>query len=312
MSDHILKITRGSLSLSAEPAKGGNITSFTRQTAQGLTHIFAPATADHPASCVLAPIGNRQPCTKMVDGVLRQVGPAWGRETGNYLHGDGWHAAWAVRDHGSAHLTLAHSKKKTPLSWDSYDAEQEFRFIDDETLLIRISITNTDDYDLYAGPAHHPWFPRDEQTIVQIDAPDKKVWLFDYDMRLQPESLVDLPPLWDFNAGVRMMDPRQPTMTSVGDTFLMDSCLPNVGDIRVIQPRDQLEIHITTDSPTHAVIYNPTLDKDFCVVEAVPTIPYAEQLMQQGVSDTGATVLKKGQTQTFNTYFRIKAHKAAL
>lgn len=307
----VLQISKGRLALGVAPAQGGNVTFFTLQTDSKIIDIFAPATASHPASCVLTPIGNRQPCTKMVDGQLRNVGPAWGKEAGNYLHGDGWHTPWTVKEQGPDFIILSHSKQKSADSWDSYDAEQQFRLLDESTLLISVSVTNTDQYDLYAGPGHHPWFPRDEQTMVQIDAPEKKVWLFDYDMRLQPDRLVALPPLWDFNAGVRMMDPRLPSITSIGDTFLMDSCLPNVGAMRVIQPRDKLEVVITTDGPTHAVIYNPTLEKDFCVVEAVPTIPYAEQLMQQGVADTGGAVLKTGETMTFNTYFHIKQESPA-
>lgn len=307
MSDKILTIQKGLFSLGINPSNGGCLTHFTMKTGNSaLTNIFAPATKDHPASCIMTPIGNRQPCVKIINGEERRVGPQFGKETGNYLHGDGWKASWAVKEHGDDYIILAHSKKKTPDSCDSYDAEQEFRLIGENTLLMGVSVTNTDTDDLAAGPGHHPWFPRDEMTIVKIDAPDKKVWLFDYDMRLQPESLVDLPKFWDFNGGVRMMDPRLPEIRSIGDIFLMDSCLPNVKGIRIIQPRDHLEVIMTSSREGHAVVYNPTLEKDFCVVEAVPSIPYAEQLMKQGVKDTGATVLKTGETMKFDTYLQIK------
>jgi aldose 1-epimerase len=303
MSGQILKIHKGSYSLGVCPEDGGCVTYFTKSAID----IFTPRNKDHPASIIMTPIGNRQSCTRIVNGAEYRVGPQHGNETGNYLHGDGWKSSWSVKDHAEDRIVLSHTKTQSPEACDSYYAEQELHLLDNDILLMGVSVTNTGKDNLVAGPGHHPWFPRDEQTIVQIDAPDKKAWIFDYNMRLQPSDYVDLPPEWDFNAGVRMTDKRLSSTVSIGDEFLMDSCITNVGVIRVIQPSQNLEIIITTDRKGHAVVYNPTREKDFCVVEAVPSIPYAAQLREQGVANTGATVLKTGETMKFNTYLKIQS-----
>ncbi|MDB5490690.1 MAG: galactose-epimerase [Micavibrio sp.] len=302
MSERILEIRKNSYALGIGPENGGCVTFFKKAA----TDIFAPFNQDHPASIVMTPIGNRQSCTRSVNGVEYRVGSQHGKETGNYLHGDGWKSSWSVKAHEDEHIILSHTKNQTPEACDSYYAEQEFRLLENDTLLMGVSVTNTGKDDLVAGPGHHPWFPRDEQTIVRIDAPAQKVWVFDYNMRLQPSSLIDLPAEWDFNSGVRMMNEKLPSTISIADEFLMDSCIPNVGAIHVIQPSQGFEIVMTTDRKGHAVVYNPTREKDFCVVEAVPSIPYAAQLMAQGVKDTGATVLKTGETMKFNTYLKIQ------
>jgi len=302
MSASILKIHKGSYSLGISPEQGGCVTYFRKDT----TDIFAPRNADHPASIIMTPIGNRQACTRIINGMEYNVGPQHGDETGNYLHGDGWKSPWSVKSNEDDRIILSHTKRTSADSCDSYDAEQEFHLLDNDTLLMGVSVTNTGKEDLVAGPAHHPWFPRDDRTIVRIDAPDKKVWLFDYNMRLQPSSLVDLPPAWGFNTGLRMMDENLSSTISIGDEYLIDSCIPNVSLIRVIQPTHNFEVIMTTDRKGHAVVYNPSREKDFCAVEAVSSIPYAAQLMEQGVKNTGASILKTGETMTFNTHLKIQ------
>jgi aldose 1-epimerase len=82
-----------------------------------------------------------------------------------HVHGTAWHRAWTARqlEPAEALLTL---EVTDPAAY-SYRASQHFT-LDKDALVLMTSVTNAGAMPLPFGFGHHPWFNRDDDTIIQF------------------------------------------------------------------------------------------------------------------------------------------------
>jgi aldose 1-epimerase len=307
MSSHaIFSIQSPDKNLTLEfcPSVGGCITSFRKDS----INLFRPWDGINPlipgntASFPMTPVSNRiANCKLEFEGKTYEILPPFGEEP-NYLHGDGWTSAWDIKSQGPHHVTLGLKQTYSSLSPYDYEAEQSYH-LENDTLHIDMAIMNTGRR-LPFGMGHHPYFPRTENTVVKANLP--KVWLCDGNMH--PTELIDTPEKWNFARGVRMADPVMlPPSQGFRGRDLIDNCFPGWdGRAEILQPNQGLKIIVTADPIfAHMVIYNPPLDRNFFVLEAVSNIIDAFNQMARGVENTGTVILDKGETMKGRTSFTV-------
>ncbi|MBL4879121.1 MAG: hypothetical protein JKY78_09545, partial [Hyphomonas sp.] len=93
------------------------------------------------------------------------------------IHGQAWHAAWQVAEHGSDHARLVFDYRPGDWPW-AYRAEQDFTLREDG-LDLTLRLTNQSEDPMPAGLGWHPYFPRmDARVTVPVD----RVWTSDEGM----------------------------------------------------------------------------------------------------------------------------------
>lgn len=115
------------------------------------------------------------------------------------IHGDGWHSAWDVIEHGLARVVLGLRSRAIP-PFD-YEATQTFS-LTGATLTHALSARNCGSDALPYGLGLHPWLPRTPATILQAQATG--VWLEqppEFPAKVTPEPI---PAKWDFSAPRRL------------------------------------------------------------------------------------------------------------
>jgi aldose 1-epimerase len=82
-----------------------------------------------------------------------------------HVHGTAWHRAWTAKklDAAEALLTL---EVTDPAAY-SYRASQHFA-LNEGALVLGTSVTNTGALPMPFGFGHHPWFNRDDDTLIQF------------------------------------------------------------------------------------------------------------------------------------------------
>ena len=193
------------------------------------------------------------------------------------IHGQAWHAAWQVAEHGSNHARLVFDYRPEDWPW-AYRAEQDFRLRDDG-LDLMLRLTNHGDDSMPAGLGWHPYFPRlDARVKVPVD----RVWMSDEGMI--PDRLV-MPA-----AGADLSDWR------MVDELDLDNAFTVSDQISCIEwPGRNLRVEMVSDAELgHMVIYTPKQEEFFCV-EPVSHAPDAVN-SQHPAELTGLHSLEPGET----------------
>jgi aldose 1-epimerase len=306
---HTIQSPDGVLELTVCPDAGGCITSFAKTIHGNTVDVFRryddslPLIAGNSSCFPMTPVSNRISNGRLsFEGEILTFAPCFGEEP-NYLHGDGWTSAWAVKDVGPNHAVLTLLVPRNSLTPYVYEAEQRFSLFDGG-LNMDIAVTNRGGRRLPFGIGHHPYFPRTGATVLKANLPE--VWLCDELMH--PTSLVPVPPKWNFARGVRLADPGLgPPEQGFHKRDLIDNCFTGWDQhAEIVQPDLGYSLKIIAEPVfQHFVIYNPTLDRDFFVAEAVTNIIDAFNLYARGVPDTGTIILEPGQTLQGRTRFEL-------
>lgn len=193
------------------------------------------------------------------------------------IHGQAWHAAWQVAEHGSNHARLVFDYRPGDWPW-AYRAEQDFTLREDG-LDLTLRLTNQSEDPMPAGLGWHPYFPRmDARVTVPVD----RVWTSDEGMI--PDRL-DVPA-----AGADVSDWR------VVDELDLDNAFTVSDRLSCIEwPSRNLRVEMVSDAVLgHMVIYTPK-GQDFFCVEPVSHAPDAVN-SQHPAELTGLHSLAPGET----------------
>jgi len=155
-----------SWSMQIAPLVGGRIFSLTHDGRQGRRDILRPVPGDQPiaeairnAGCYpLVPFSNRiENARFQVNGraialSAHPIAPP------HAIHGNGWLAAWTVRDRDDHSMTLRFAHERSDWPWP-FEAQQQFA-LGDDGLTVSLSVTPTGSESMPCGLGLHPYFPR--------------------------------------------------------------------------------------------------------------------------------------------------------
>jgi aldose 1-epimerase len=272
----LLSLRAGRLAVDVAPSAGGSIARFTVDES---IDVLRPASAEaiasgkgNDASCYpLVPFSNRIANGRLVvDGTEIVLEPNW-PGLRHPMHGDGWARSWNVERHDArcAELAYVHDGHA---GWPfRYRARQSFR-LEDDRLVVGMSIENLEGRAVPAGLGLHPFFTRDADT--ELACRTLGVWRTDADVL--PTERIGVPPEWDFAAS-------RPV-----DNVVLDNCFDGWdGHATVTWPRRNLRLDITATEPfRHLVIYTPKASRYFCV----EPVSHASGAVGRSLLAAGATL----------------------
>lgn len=245
----------GNLEVGVAPACGASLTRFQVSTARGMLPVLRSAIAAdiaagsaYGASCFpLVPYAGRLRHGTFESEGRRIQFPLNVPAERHSSHGDGWQRPWRVQRVGpdSVCLTLTASVDN-PLR---YDAVQWIQ-VSEESLRIRLEITNREPDRLPVGVGLHPYFANRGEALVTAALPVRR--------RLDAELM---PLDADLAAGGSHLRPRHP-VSELAAVNIFESW---DGQAEIAWPASGLVVQLTT-SPRlgHAVIWAPAAESFFC------------------------------------------------
>jgi aldose 1-epimerase len=203
-----LGIRNGPLSARVRPEVGGSLAGLwfeRRGRAAAEVLRSAPLDARSPlqmASFPLVPF-----CNRIENGRFEWLGrevrlPANHPGDAFPLHGYGWYARWHAVTVEEAAVELEWTDEGGDWPWP-YAARQRYGLTPD-ALVVTVSVTNRGSTPMPAGLGHHPYFPRNDSTVVRATLPT--AW--QPDERLIPVGPVANPLAAEFARGCRIADVR--------------------------------------------------------------------------------------------------------
>ena len=207
------------------------------------------------------------------------------------IHGNGWQRPWSVVERAAdrATIELQHDARGArKLEWPfPYRARQTIA-LENNALTLTMAIENTGSEAFPFGLGWHPFFPRNDATLLRFHA--DKVWQTD-SMQL-PTRLEPVPAAWDFSA------PR-----AIGDTVL-DHCFAGWKSPATLSWPDRgISASIAADPACgHLVVYVPR-GADYLAVEPVTHMTDAFNRTNAGEPGTGTRVLAPA--ENFSCTMRI-------
>jgi aldose 1-epimerase len=151
----------------------------------------APFAVLKAASFPLAPFGNRLEGNHFIfEGIDHELALNLDWDA-HYLHGDAWLQHWEVTHQDAHSATLSFTHPKRDGSPYVYTTTQHF-VVENDSLLVSMSITNIGPIALPFGIGHHPFFPMTPATTLTANATsywtEKAGWLPDRNMAI-PDAL---------------------------------------------------------------------------------------------------------------------------
>ncbi|WP_319567721.1 aldose 1-epimerase [Cohaesibacter marisflavi] len=202
-----------------------------------------------------------------------------------YLHGDGWLGEWQIVEHAQSRCRLSFEKQQDAEGTASpyvYRATEDIT-LDDEGLILTLTVTNLGDETLPFGLGWHPFFPLTSRTRLTAGA--SHYWTEESD-RL-PGSREALPRALDFNEA-----------QSLPDHWVNNGFEGWDGLAEIAWPDDNLMLEIrASDLFTRYQIFvsdisfDPTYQKDFFCFE--PMSHAVDAHNQEGLA--GLRLLESGE-----------------
>ena len=288
-------LTSPSLRLQLQPAWGGGLVRFdwiADGTAVPLMRAFEPASAMPPGG---VPDSNRLACYPLIPWSGRVSGGGFsvgGRRVELPLnradepwpiHGSGWQRTWQVEEVSACAASL--SLEEAAAGGYCYRASLQYT-LDDSTLSVRLSATNTGDVALPFGLGLHPFFPRHGEA--HLHAPAQGVWRNDGRTPL-PVERIAIPAAWDFERDAPLPD---------GLDNFFDGWN---GRAAIRWPQRGLRLDIDADVDRY-IVYVPA-QRDFFCFEPVDHAADAVNLPGGAVAH-GMTLLGPGETLARQFFFR--------
>lgn len=295
----------GRFTLTCAPKAGGSITAF-RAGGADVFRPYDPALPLHPlnaASFPLTPYSNR-----IINGLLRFEGKEFTVEPKaatepHQLHGDGWLSPWQVISQKADSVTLSLTTQQRDDTPYVYEAAQTYR-LSDTGLAIDMAVTNLSGQRLPFGLGHHPYFMRNDATMLKAYLP--VVW---HSRNIVPERSAPVPKEWDFSQGIRLSDSHfMPPQHGVRGEDLLDHCFSGWDQRAEIAWEDKnMALTITADPVFRSfVIYIPHGRPFFCA-EPVTHVNDAFNLMERGIGGVTADILEPGGTLRGTMRFAVSA-----
>jgi aldose 1-epimerase len=247
-----------------------------------IAQAIATGHGNNAAAYPLVPFSNRIAHGRLpFDGREIRLKPNW-PGVAHPMHGDGWSRRWDVlrSDERSAEIGYDHDDESAGGGWPfRYRVRQSYR-LDDQQLVIHLSVQNLERQAVPVGLGLHPFFVRDAET--ELACRTAAVWLGDAEVL--PTERVDVPPQWDFS-----------TLRRVDDLDL-DNCFDGWdGRATIVWPRRGLRLELAASEPfRHVVIYVPPQQPYFCV-----------EPVSHANGQVGASLLAAGATLAGEIAFRL-------
>ncbi|WP_420548077.1 aldose 1-epimerase [Curvivirga sp.] len=280
-----IEISRGPFKATISPPLGGSLLSFTEDLDVGTHHHLRPApigTNDvlQSACYPLVPFSNRVLNASFNwEGEQINLNPNFAPEP-HMIHGHGWQNPWQITEIQPNQACLSYRHQANNWPW-SYEALLSYS-LSVHGLTIQLSITNLSEENMPAGIGLHPFFPKQEQTIVITD--------------------VEAIQLNDTNKHPVRIDKTHYALKQLqyGTSFPMglDNCFINWSGHATIQNNRKLEIS-TSEIFSHMVLYTPNGQNFFCL-EPVSHLNSALNLKKNNCFEAGIIVLKPGETLSGN------------
>lgn len=289
----ILRLFSGPLDMAIAPDAGGAIAALRHRGRD----LFRPASeADIAAANVrgmgcypLVPYSNRIRHGRFSWEGQDYVLPKNFGDHPHPLHGVGWQSRWSVEeiDDDHARLTLGH---KANAAWPfDFSATQVFD-LDEYGLTMTLSLRNDDARAQPAGLGLHPYFLREDDTLVQAGC--EAVWMNGDDM-IPVERIEPPPPAFDLD---------EPTLARL---LTLDHGYAGWDQkARVVWPGRRLGLTMEADPLfSHLIVFSPP-DRGFVCLEPVSHRTDAVNAHARG-EYTGLRRLEPGMTLTGLVRFHI-------
>ena len=279
-------LSSGEFSAAVSSAAGGSLLYWRRGkedlTRPALDGAAERRAADETSMFPLVPYSNRIRGGYFIYWGIKRTVPRNHPVVPDPLHGEGWQREWKVGrvSSDSIVLTFEHNGKNGfPFA---YEAEQSF-LLKDNQLTVSMTLTNKGGIPMPCGLGWHPFFPKDDDTIVRFKT--KTVWA--HESAPPRERAMKTPPEWQFEKGLKISD------------LELDTCFGGFdGKAELIWPSRNRKINITAYSDFgHVVIWSPAGQNFFCV-EPVTNATDAFNLASRGVAGTGIKTLDPEESLT--------------
>ncbi len=283
-SNNQVSLTSGAFCAVVSPSTGGSLLAWRKTQTDGetvdlmrpaLPEAVAERAADKTAMFPLVPYSNRIRGGYFIYWGIRRTVPKNHPVVPDPLHGEGWQTAWDVVEATDNAATLAfdhNGKSGFPFA---YRAEESFK-LQNNQLIVTLKLTNKGGIPMPCGLGVHPFFPKDDDTIVRFK--NKTVWA--HEAAPAREKPIKAPPEWQFEKGLKISD------------LELDTCFGGFdGKAEIVWESRKRKISITAYSDFgHVVVWSPAGENFFCV-EPVTNANDAFNLAARGVAGTGIKTL---------------------
>lgn len=209
------------------------------------------------------------------------------------IHGNGWERAWKLLflRENSATLRLDHTPPRDPsVQWPfCYQAELTYELNDNE-LVLKLTLRNTDEVSQPVGIGYHPYFPRGKDLNLGFVA--QGVW--SRTDKGFPDRRVDV-------TGKLRFEPMRP----IGDESI-DHCYDGWGKTLFMRwPSIGRSLTLMVEGAfSNLIVYAP-LQKPYITAEPVSHIPDA--INHPEIKDSGLVVLEPGKELSGRIVFSLSA-----
>jgi aldose 1-epimerase len=227
----------------------------------------------------LVPYSNRiGQATLIVGDQMYSLRPNFSQEP-HAVHGFGWQRAWQVinRHEDSAELHLKHDPD---IDWPFACEATQVAELTPHSLKLTLSVKNADARPMPAGLGFHPYFPLDAKTRLQ--SAWNGVWKMGADSL--PTELSPVPTDANFSASRSLAD------------WKVDNCFTGWNRCAVLDYATHRVQMTASDACCNIVVYAPNDGRNFIALEPVTNINNAFALYAQGVANTGARMLARGES----------------
>ncbi|MBT5794580.1 MAG: aldose 1-epimerase [Deltaproteobacteria bacterium] len=282
VKEKILNLRSGNTLLAIMPEVGGCITRYCLKNEEQVLELMRPATqaglsVKDPLEmgCFpLIPFSNRIKNGRFsFQGKQIKMPPNFPPEI-HTIHGQGWKAAWTVREVEENRAVIAY--QHFPDEWPfPYLARQMFE-LNGPSLTVTLQITNSGKTAMPAGMGLHPYFVR--TPLAAITAKTEK-------MRVNDSE----------NMPLRLQSVQESEYLSQG-LIVNQKALDNIfsgwnREVLISWPEWKAALKISAEAPLDFMVIFTPQDEDYFCVEPVSHVTDAFNLLDRGDSGTGAKIL---------------------
>lgn len=279
----LISLSSGDFSAAVCPTAGGSLADWKQTVAGKTTDLLRPATpealkekaADKTAMFPMVPYSNRIRGGYFIYWGIRRTVPPNHPHVQDPLHGEGWQTAWTVVQASEDSVTLRFEHDGKSGFPFAYSAQQSF-ILKDGHLTVELKIKNNGGIPMPCGLGVHPFFPKDEDTLVRFKT--KTVWA--HESAPPRERPIKTPPEWQFEKGLKISE------------LELDTCFGGFdGQAEITWPSRGYKINIEAKNDfNHVVVWTPEGEDFFCV-EPVTNANDAFNLASRGIAGTGIKTL---------------------
>ncbi|MCQ2915047.1 MAG: aldose 1-epimerase [Alphaproteobacteria bacterium] len=278
-----ITIKSGDFSATIAPKVGGALMCWQKnengQLIDIMRHALSTAVeqkqADQTAMFPLVPYSNRIRGGSFIYWGIRRNVPRNHPIVPDPLHGEGWQKEWSIEEQSDSKLVICFDHDGKSGFPFAYHAQQTFEIINN-TLNVVLKLTNKGGLPMPCGLGWHPFFPKDNDTIVKFK--NKTLWA--HEASAPRERPIKVSPEWCFDKGLEI------------STLELDTCFGGFdGKAEIEWPSRKRKVNLTALSDFgHVVVWSPKGENFFCV-EPVTNANDAFNLASRGIAGTGIKTL---------------------